>query len=145
MDCLPCLGVALVEEKKEKEEEEEEEGEMDAVILLNHICFLDIGCKEAFLLFNLSCGRITHLEAKVDGAIDVLHRMLNLCPNSSTFLIIWHPTQHPVMRVDRLTSRSRDTYPEGGTHKETQCLQSKSEVGNKRLGDKVTTRQVADS
>ena len=49
-----------------------------------------------------------------------------------------------VTRVDRLMLRSRVTYSEGGTHEETLHPQSKAKVMNKRQGDKVTTRQVAD-
>ena len=45
-----------------------------------------------------------------------------------------------VTRVDRLMLRSRVTYSEGGTHKETLCPQSKAKVMNKRQGDKITTR-----
>ena len=45
-DCLPCLGIALV-----KEEEEEE---INIMVPPNHICFLDIDCKEVFLLFDLN-------------------------------------------------------------------------------------------
>ena len=37
-----------------------------------------------------------------------------------------------VTRVDRLTSRSRITYSEGGTHEETLHPQSKAKVMNKR-------------
>ena len=37
-----------------------------------------------------------------------------------------------VTRVDRLILRSRVTYSEGGTHKETLHPQSKAEVMNKR-------------
>ena len=39
----------------------------------------------------------------------------------------------------------KDTYSEGGTHKETLRPQSKARVMNKRRGDKVTIRQIADS
>ena len=38
-----------------------------------------------------------------------------------------------------------DTYSEGDTHEETLCPQSKAKVMNKRRGDKVTIRQIADS
>ena len=38
-----------------------------------------------------------------------------------------------------------DTYSEGGTHEETLRPQSKARVMNKRRGDKVTIRQIADS
>ena len=38
-----------------------------------------------------------------------------------------------------------DTYSEGGTHEETLCPQSKAKVMNKRQGNKVTIRQIADS
>ena len=38
-----------------------------------------------------------------------------------------------------------DTYSEGGTHEETLRPQSKAKVINKRRGDKVTIRQIADS
>ena len=38
-----------------------------------------------------------------------------------------------------------DTYSEGGTHEETLRPQSKAKVMNKRWGDKVTIRQIADS
>ena len=38
----------------------------------------------------------------------------------------------------------KNTYSEGGTHKETQRPQSKAKVWNKRRGDKVTIRRIAD-
>ena len=38
-----------------------------------------------------------------------------------------------------------DTYSEGGTHEETLRPQSKARVMNKRRGDKVTIKQIADS
>ena len=38
-----------------------------------------------------------------------------------------------------------DTYSEGGTHKEMLRPQSKAKVMNKRRGDKVTIRRIADS
>ena len=38
-----------------------------------------------------------------------------------------------------------DTYSEGGTHEETLCPQSKARVMNKRQGDRVTIRWIADS
>ena len=37
------------------------------------------------------------------------------------------------------------TYPEGGTHEETLRPQSKAKVMDKRQGDKVTIRWIADS
>ena len=40
------------------------------------------------------------------------------------------------MRVDRLATRSRDTYSEGGAHEETQRPQSKAEVGARDKGTK---------
>ena len=38
-----------------------------------------------------------------------------------------------------------DTYSKGGTHEETLRPQSKARVMNKRRGDKVTIKQIADS
>ena len=38
-----------------------------------------------------------------------------------------------------------DTYSEGGTHEETLHPQSRAGVMNKRRGDKVTIKQIADS
>ena len=38
-----------------------------------------------------------------------------------------------------------DTYSEGGTHEETLHPRSKARVMNKRRGDKVTIRRIADS
>ena len=40
------------------------------------------------------------------------------------------------MRVDRLVTRSRRLTLEGGTHKETQCPQSKVRVGTRDKGTK---------
>ena len=44
-------------------------------------------------------------------------------------------TMGGVTQVDRLTSRSRITYSEGGTHEETLHPQSKAKVMNKRQRD----------
>ena len=39
----------------------------------------------------------------------------------------------------------KDTYSEGGTHEETLRPWSKAKVLNKRQGDKITIRRIADS
>lgn len=75
-DYPPCLDEALVEE------------DLEAMDLPHRVCFLDIGCSEAFSLFDLSWGSITHLEVEVDGAVDVLNMALKLCGNLEHLVLI---------------------------------------------------------
>ena len=53
------------------------------------------------------------------------------------FLFCCHMSQQTYVEVN-------DTYSEGGTHEETLCPQSKAKVMNKRQGNKVTIRWIAD-
>ena len=53
------------------------------------------------------------------------------------FLFFCYASQQTYVKIN-------DTYSEGGTHEETLRPQSKVRVMNKRQGDKITIRQIAD-